>query len=148
MPHPIGTPSTGFAESGAGFVAAVAAKAPQSFTYSQIVAGIPATVLRDLVGQGLTRDDIRSIIPDRTLDRRITKGEPLKVDEADGIARLLRVRAHVLRLYDGRADLADMWLRLPNPALGEKIPIVMARTDIGAREVETILGRLEHGIYN
>ena len=148
MPHPIGTPSTGFAESGAGFVATPVAKLPQSFTYSQIVAGIPATALRDLVGQGLTRDDIRSIIPDRTLDRRIAMGEPLKIDEADGIARLLRVRAHALRLYDGRADLADKWLRLPNPALGEKVPMVMARTDVGAREVETILGRLEHGVYS
>ena len=41
----------------------------------------------------------------------------------------------------------DTFLRSPNPALGERIPIHMAQTDIGAREVETIIGRLAHGIF-
>ena len=142
-----GTRATGFGETDAGYLAAPVAK-PRSFTYREVETGIPAADLRDLIGHGLTRDDIRLVIPDRTLDRRIAKGEALKPAEADGIARLLRVRAHALRLYDGREELADLWLRLPNPALGDQIPIVMARTDIGAREVETILGRLEHGVYS
>lgn len=42
---------------------------------------------------------------------------------------------------------ADTFLRSPNPALGERIPIEMAQTDIGAREVETIIGRISHGIF-
>ena len=141
-----GTRATGFGETDAGYLAAPVAK-PRSFTYREVETGIPAADLRDLIGHGLTRDDIRLVIPDRTLDRRIAKGEALKPAEADGIARLLRVRAQAEELFEN-AENADLWLRLPNPALGEQIPIQMARSDIGAREVETILGRLAHGVYS
>ncbi|OYW59170.1 MAG: hypothetical protein B7Z10_04695 [Rhodobacterales bacterium 32-66-7] len=123
------------------------AEDPAAFTsFSALERGVPATWARALETQGLTRADIRSIIPDRTLDRRIAKGEPLRMEEADGLARLLRVVKAARDLFQNDAN-ADMFLRSPNPALGERIPIEMARTDIGAREVETIIGRIGHGVY-
>ncbi len=45
-------------------------------------------------------------------------------------------------------ELAQMWLHLPLPLLGDAIPMQMARTDLGAREVETVLGRLEYGVFS
>jgi len=108
--------------------------------------GIPASSVRALESQGLIRDDIRQIIPDRTLDRRIANGEPLKIEEADGLARLLRVVTAAREVFEDAA-LADEWLRSPNPALGDLIPIQMARTDIGGREVEAVLTRIAHGVY-
>ena len=115
-------------------------------SYRDVEYGVPARSARDAETQGLTRDDIRMIIPDRTLDRRIATGEPLKLEEADGIARLLRVVTMARRVFENDA-LADEWLRTPNPALGNYIPIKMARSDLGGREVEGALGRIEYGVF-
>ena len=128
-------PAPGFAEQAAVFT-----------SFKALEKGIPAAWARSLESQGLTRDDIRRIIPDRTLDRRIAAGENLKIAEADGLARLLRVVKAARELFKNDAN-ADMFLRSPNPALGERIPIEMAQTDIGAREVETFIMRIGHGIY-
>jgi putative toxin-antitoxin system antitoxin component (TIGR02293 family) len=95
---------------------------------------------------GLSRDDIRQIIPDRTLERRIAQGENLKLEEADGLARLVRVVSLARRVFEDD-NLADEWLRTPNPALDDLIPIQMARTDLGGREVEAVRMRLEHGVF-
>lgn len=119
----------------------------KQLTYHDFDVGVPTSFATDALQQGLTRDDIRMIIPDRTLERRISEDSPLKIDEADGIARLLRVVAHARRTF-GDDRLADIWLRSPNPALGEHIPIRMAQTDLGGREVETILGRIEYGVFS
>lgn len=129
------TPDPGFAEQAVAFT-----------TFRALEQGIPAAWARGLESQGLTRQDIRRIIPDRTLDRRIAKGEMLKIEEADGLARLLRVVKAARELFQNDTN-ADTFLRSPNPALGERTPIEMAQTDIGAREVETIIGRLSHGIF-
>lgn len=118
----------------------------QFASFKAVEDGIPAASLRGLEDQGLTRDDIRMIIPDRTLDRRIADGVVLKIEEADGIARLLRVIGMARRVF-GDDALADEWLRIANPALDDHIPIRMARTDLGGREVEAVLGRIEHGVF-
>ena len=117
-----------------------------SFDLRKIEQGIPAMYARELEVDGLTRDDIRTIIPDRTLDRRISARQNLTLDEADGIARLLRVVAAARRLFEND-ERADHWLRHPNPALDGAIPIRLARTDLGGRAVEQVLGRLEYGVY-
>ena len=116
------------------------------FGYREIAAGIPASVVGQLARDGLTRADIHMVIPERTLARRLSRGEALTLDEADALARLRRVVAMARRVL-GREEAAQEWLRLPNPALSGEVPIRMARTDLGGREVEAVLGRLEHGVY-
>jgi uncharacterized protein (DUF2384 family) len=37
------------------------------------------------------------------------------------------------------------WLQRPNRALNGELPIRLLDTDIGARQVEDILGKIEHG---
>jgi putative toxin-antitoxin system antitoxin component (TIGR02293 family) len=115
-------------------------------SYKSMSDGIPSRAVRVLEGSGVTRDDIRQIIPDRTLERRIAQGENLKLEEADGLARLVRVVSLARRVFEDD-NLADEWLRTPNPALDDLIPIQMARTDLGGREVEAVLMRLEHGVF-
>lgn len=118
------------------------------FTYSDIERGIPASTVRDLErAKVLTASDIASVIPPRTLDRRLSAGGNLKPDEADAIARLVRVVLAARHLFE-KDDVADRFLHLPNPALGNRVPMDMARTDIGARAVETIIGRIAHGVYS
>jgi putative toxin-antitoxin system antitoxin component (TIGR02293 family) len=119
----------------------------QVLKYETIKKGVSAGTIRDLIGAGrLRRSDVQMVIPARTLERRLSGNQTLKIDEADAIARLVRVRDHALRVFE-RDDVAEEWLSLPNPALGGEVPIEMARTDIGGREVEAVLGRIEHGVF-
>ena len=94
----------------------------------------------------IERGDVRMIIPDRTLERRFSSDEPLTAEEADGIARLVRVVTYARKVFTGE-DMANEWLRSPNPELDNEVPIRMSATDLGAREVEAVLGRIEHGVF-
>jgi len=53
--------------------------------------------------------------------------------------------AHYAGAVFGDRDFADKWLKRPNPALHDRAPMDVARTEIGARRVEAILSRFEHG---
>ena len=46
--------------------------------------------------------------------------------------------------YD--AEGARQWLANPQGGLGGQRPMVLARADLGAREVEALVDRLEHGV--
>ena len=46
----------------------------------------------------------------------------------------------------GTEDKASTWLRRPNRALNNELPIRLLDTDVGTRQVEDILGRIEHGV--
>jgi putative toxin-antitoxin system antitoxin component (TIGR02293 family) len=45
-------------------------------------------------------------------------------------------------------DDAATWLRRPNRALNGESPIHLLDTDVGARQVEDVLGRITHGIVS
>ncbi|MFL5258674.1 MAG: antitoxin Xre/MbcA/ParS toxin-binding domain-containing protein [Hyphomicrobiales bacterium] len=113
--------------------------------YRAIRDGIPAAAVKSLVRNGtLTEAELYRIIPERTFKRRLQQKAKLKIDEADAIARLLRVTEEAERSFGG-ADFARKWLRLPNPALGGEVPIELARTDAGAREVEAVMSSFAFG---
>jgi putative toxin-antitoxin system antitoxin component (TIGR02293 family) len=115
--------------------------------YSRVKSGVDATFVRRLeAARILGREDLRLLIADRTLDRRIARREPLKPEEIEGILRLLRVLAHAVRVFDD-PEVAEEWLRLPNPSLADEVPMDRAATDLGAREVEAVLTRIEHGVF-
>jgi putative toxin-antitoxin system antitoxin component (TIGR02293 family) len=84
-------------------------------------------------------------IPERTLARRKESGR-LEPDESDRLARLSRVVARTIELFEGNVDDARGWLTSPATALGGRTPLDFAATDAGAIEVEQLIGRLEHGI--
>lgn len=84
-------------------------------------------------------------IPERTLARRKESGR-LEPDESDRLARLSRVVARAIELFEGNVEEARLWLTSPVAALGERMPLEFASTDAGAIEVEHLIGRLEHGI--
>jgi putative toxin-antitoxin system antitoxin component (TIGR02293 family) len=47
----------------------------------------------------------------------------------------------------GTVERAQQWLAFPQYGLGGVVPLDYARTEVGAREVETLLGRIEHSVY-
>ncbi|MGB9461150.1 MAG: MbcA/ParS/Xre antitoxin family protein [Candidatus Acidiferrum sp.] len=44
-------------------------------------------------------------------------------------------------------DNARRWLERPLRELGSQTPLQLAATEPGSREVERVLGRIEHGIF-
>jgi putative toxin-antitoxin system antitoxin component (TIGR02293 family) len=83
-------------------------------------------------------------VPLRTLARRRTE-KKLAVDESDRLYRLARIAAHAVSVL-GSEDKVAAWLRRPNRGLGGETPIQVLDTDLGARQVEDVLGRIEHGL--
>lgn len=85
-------------------------------------------------------------ISSSTLGRRRKSGY-LSESESE---RLWRVGQLLVRARDvlEDADLARRWLKTPKRALGGKTPLEYAETEPGAREVEDLLGRLEHGVFS
>jgi putative toxin-antitoxin system antitoxin component (TIGR02293 family) len=84
-------------------------------------------------------------IPPRTLARR-KEARQLRPDESDRLLRLSRVVGLALQLFEGELLEARRWLLSPQSALGGEAPVRLATTEVGAREVEHLIGRLEHGI--
>lgn len=81
-----------------------------------------------------------------TLHRRKSSGR-LDVAESDRVVRYARLlgRAAVVMesLENGRR-----WLTSPQVGLGGETPLSFAQTEVGAREVEDLLGRIEYGVYS
>jgi putative toxin-antitoxin system antitoxin component (TIGR02293 family) len=48
----------------------------------------------------------------------------------------------------GSEDKASAWLRRPNRALDNELPIRLLDTDVGARQIEDLLGRIAHGLVS
>jgi putative toxin-antitoxin system antitoxin component (TIGR02293 family) len=65
----------------------------------------------------------------------------------DDGTRLARVTDAALRIFGDR-DFAHQWLNTANPALQGQVPIEMAETDAGARQVDAVLSRIAYGDYS
>ena len=108
----------------------------------------PEAATRVLESGLLTPDELyRLVIPRRTLDRRRVEKQALTVDEADRLLRVVRAAVGALEAL-GDSEKARVWLRTPNRALRGEAPLDLLATDIGARMVERVLGRIEHGVYS
>jgi putative toxin-antitoxin system antitoxin component (TIGR02293 family) len=96
---------------------------------------------------GLTMADLGDavVITARTLARRKDEGR-LDPEESDRVLRLARVFGKALQLFEGDAAQAREWLSTAQRALAGQRPLALTRTDLGAREVEALADRLEHGV--
>lgn len=84
-------------------------------------------------------------IPPRTLARRKEAGR-LEPEESDRLIRLSRLVGLALQLFEGDLEETRSWLTTAHTALAGQTPLEFATTEVGAREVENLIGRLEHGI--
>jgi putative toxin-antitoxin system antitoxin component (TIGR02293 family) len=95
---------------------------------------LPSDRLAEIVG-----------IPRRTLARRKIE-KRFTPDESERLLRGARVFAKSLQLFDGnRADAVE-WLLTLEAALG-RAPAELIKTDVGALEVERVIGAIEQGIF-
>jgi putative toxin-antitoxin system antitoxin component (TIGR02293 family) len=85
-------------------------------------------------------------VPERTLARRRVAGR-LSSEESEKLLRLSHIFEQAVGLFEGDVEAAVAWLRSPKKALAYKAPLTYARTEIGARQVEDLIGRLEQGVF-
>ena len=114
-----------------------------------VKAGLDVRVFTSLAGRlGVSEAHLARLagIAPTTLGRRKRAGT-LAPDESERVLRLAALLEHATRAFDDQADAAQ-WLRSANIALGGVSPLDLADTEFGAREVDDLLGRLEHGVYS
>jgi putative toxin-antitoxin system antitoxin component (TIGR02293 family) len=112
--------------------------------------GLPAGALYLLATRlELTRDEIsvKIGIPQRTLNRRLTRRARLTAAESDRTVRLAQVFTKATETL-GSEEKAAQWLKTPNRALRGGCPLDQLDTDPGVREVEDVLGRISYGVYS
>jgi putative toxin-antitoxin system antitoxin component (TIGR02293 family) len=122
-------------------------------TYGAVVAsvraGLPYAALESVARRfDLPQETLVRVLrlPARTLARR-KKESRLRPDESDRLLRLGRVASYAEEVL-GTREKAGRWLRTPNRALGGAVPLELLDTDLGAQQVEQILGRVEYGVFS
>ncbi len=81
-----------------------------------------------------------------TLHRRKAKGR-LAAEESDRVLRFARLMGKAVEVLESEEN-ARAWLMSPQVGLGGEVPLDYAETELGAREVEDLLGRIEYGVYS
>lgn len=87
------------------------------------------------------------LIPPRTFYHR-RKSQRLTPGESDRLLRAARMFGLAVDLFGGDQQAARQWLQTPKRALGGATPLGYAATEVGAREVEDLIGRAEHGVFS
>jgi putative toxin-antitoxin system antitoxin component (TIGR02293 family) len=96
----------------------------------------------------LTLEEISNVlhISERTL-QRYTPSTLVKIEYADKaieLARLYERGAAVL----GSENEFNVWMRTPNHALNNEIPLNLLDTSIGFDLILQVLGRIEYGVFS
>ena len=111
--------------------------------------GIPFDALEAFVKtMGMPLTEVTKVLglAARTLARRKHQ-RVLTLAESDRLYRLARIACMAIEVL-GSPEKATQWLERPNRALGGETPLSFLDTDIGARQVEAVLGRIAHGVFS
>jgi putative toxin-antitoxin system antitoxin component (TIGR02293 family) len=108
--------------------------------------GFPPGVVEELMqASGLTLKELAASLDlsARSLQRRRRSGKLARY-ESDRLYRLARLVA-IANEYLGDQERTRRWFKQPNRALGGIPPVAAIDTELGARQVENILGRIAYG---
>jgi putative toxin-antitoxin system antitoxin component (TIGR02293 family) len=114
---------------------------------SAVSAGLPKRALERLSAR-LHQDRSAAsaykykVVPAATWKRRTKR---LSVDESEKTERLARALAAAEQVWDDR-EQAREWMNKPHRELGDRAPVEVARTELGARRVEALLEKLYFGL--
>ena len=129
-------------------LAVAASRVQRQFGHDAILRGVEAGLVKRAVDAKLLRlDEVHRLIPASTFARKVREGRKLSREEADQVARLLRVKGYAREVFE-EAEVAQTWLSEANPALGNRVPAELLLTDEGTRAVETVLRRIDYGDYS
>jgi len=122
---------------------------PQVELIEAITKGLPASLARELAQKmEITLEDMAGLLRlnPRTFQRRLGEGL-LSLSESERLWELSRLFNRAVDVLESEAG-AVHWFKNPIQALGWAIPLAYARTAVGLRELDNILGRIEHGVYS
>lgn len=102
---------------------------------------VEVTIERIFPGDPNTR---YQIVPRATFARRLKNGERLSAQESEKLQRIARVFAMAIDVWGNEEDAREFMAK-PHPMLDDRTPFEASLSEIGAREVESILGRLLFG---
>lgn len=114
-----------------------------------IETGAPAASLRRIMEElKISKKDMLVYIDmsPATYARRTKRQSRLTTTETDRVYRYTRLLSLATNMFHGDRDEARRWLKSPAYAFKGETPLEHARTEFGAHEVETLIGRIEHGI--
>ena len=113
--------------------------------------GLPAKSIDHLkVALQLNDEEISSTlgVSPKTISRlRSEPKKKLRVVVGDRLYRAAHVYALAMAVL-GNEEQAREWLRSPKIGLGNRAPLDLLATGAGTREVEDLLGRIEHGVLS
>lgn len=115
----------------------------------RIQKGLPFSELKALRKQlDLPLDELASklSISRATLHRRKGGGR-LSTEESDKVVRFSRLLEHAANVF-GDVEKGRAWLKFPQHGLGGAVPLDYAKTEVGAREVDNLLGRIDYDVYS
>jgi putative toxin-antitoxin system antitoxin component (TIGR02293 family) len=114
-----------------------------------IKVGLPIQELRDLQASlDVQMENLYPIlgISKATFHRRQVEGR-LDQAESDRVVRFAKLMGKAIKVLESEEN-ARKWLNSPQFGLGGAVPLQYAETELGAREVENLLGRIEYGVYS
>lgn len=148
----------GTRKAGGGIVAylahgAAGRHAPLEFTTAKLIQslkiGLPVQELDDL--RSSLDVSMERLVPmlgisKATLHRRMAAGR-LDPAESDRVVRFARLMGKAVEVMESTEN-ARAWLTSAQRGLGGAVPLEYAETEVGAREVEDLLGRIEYSVYS
>jgi putative toxin-antitoxin system antitoxin component (TIGR02293 family) len=111
--------------------------------------GLPVTAFHRFADtSGVSREELASAIHVslRTVQRRSETGGRLDAGPSERLVRLADLYSSAAEII-GDDTLARQWMRTPRDVFGGRTPFELAGSELGAREVEDLLLRVEHGVF-
>lgn len=111
-----------------------------------ILNGLPCSAIAKIVERiypGQT-DKYYQLVPRSTLVRRQKEGSPLSVEESQKAERVARVFSFAVEVWGDEAKARE-FMQKSHPMLDDRTPFEASLNELGARQVEQILGRLMFG---
>lgn len=79
-----------------------------------------------------------------TLERRQRQQQPLDPVTSERLDRVALIATHAMQTLD-TPERASSWMTSANAALGDRTPLHLCETEIGARQVRRVLAALQYG---
>ena len=111
-----------------------------------VTAGLPADAAIQIIERIYPGEKSKyyELLPRTTLIRRQKEGW-LNVEESQKAERVARVFSFAVEVWGNEASARD-FMKKPHPMLGDRTPFDVSLSELGARLVEEVLGRLMLGI--
>jgi putative toxin-antitoxin system antitoxin component (TIGR02293 family) len=123
---------------------------PDMPSHDEVMAGFPFAAVNEAAeAYGITPSEMAERIGvSRSTFHRKRKGKAkLSKHESDALARHTTLLNKAALVFGGDRDSARQWMACPQLGLGGAIPVELARTTAGFQEVETLLTRIQYGVY-